>query len=125
MFELDYPWLLALLPLPLLVWWLLPSYKERKASLRIPFFQGVVRATGLEPARGGAVARRNVLQWILAPLAWTLLVLTIARPQFVEPPIERIESARDLMLAVDLNRVVQWYGWFLASQYHPGPDRRH
>ncbi len=103
MFELNYPWLLALLPLPLLVWWLLPPYKERKESLRIPFFEGVARAAGLEPARGGAVTRRNILQWILAPLAWALLVVAIARPQFVEPPIEKIESARDLMLAVDLS----------------------
>ena len=29
MFELAWPWMLALLPLPILVWWLLPPYRVR------------------------------------------------------------------------------------------------
>jgi Ca-activated chloride channel family protein len=40
---------------------------------------------------------------MIAPLAWILIVTAMARPQFVEPPIEKVESVRDLMLAVDLS----------------------
>jgi Ca-activated chloride channel family protein len=40
---------------------------------------------------------------LIAPLVWGLIVIALARPQFVEPPIERVESARDLLLAVDLS----------------------
>jgi len=102
-FEFDIPWAFALLPAPLLVWWLLPAYREQRESVRVPFFESVAAATGVEPTRGGVQARRNVLQWIVAPLAWILVVTALARPQYVEPPIEKIESARDLMLAVDLS----------------------
>jgi Ca-activated chloride channel family protein len=31
MFELAWPWMLALLPLPILAWWLLPPYRARQA----------------------------------------------------------------------------------------------
>jgi Ca-activated chloride channel family protein len=102
-FEFDFPWAFALLPAALLVWWLLPAYRERRESVRVPFFEKVAVATGTKPARGGVVMRRNVLQGLIAPLAWVLIVTALARPQYVEPPIEKIESARDLLLAVDLS----------------------
>ena len=50
------------------------------------------------------VPRSNWLQKLLAPLAWALIVLALARPQFVEPPIEKIQPARDLLLALDLSQ---------------------
>ncbi len=104
MYQLDLPWMLALLPLPLLVWWLLAPYREASASVRLPFFHEVASAAGLEPAAGAVVPRRNWLQWILAPLAWALIVLALARPQFVEPPMEKVLPARDLLLALDLSQ---------------------
>jgi Ca-activated chloride channel family protein len=102
-FEFDLPWAFALLPAPLLVWWLLPAYRERRESVRVPFFEGIATATGVAPRRGGVEAQRNVLQWIIAPLAWILVVAALAGPQYVEPPIERTEPVRDLMLALDLS----------------------
>ncbi|HYP86077.1 VWA domain-containing protein [Variovorax sp.] len=104
MYQLEYPWLLALLPLPLLVWWLMPAYREESASIRLPFFGEVARAAGLKPAAGAVVPRSNWLQKIVAPLAWALCVLALTRPQFVEPPLEKIQPARDLLLAIDLSQ---------------------
>lgn len=104
MYQLEYPWLLALLPLPLLVWWLMPPYREESASVRLPFFGEVASAAGLKPAPGAVVPRRHWLQKLLAPIAWALVVLALARPQFVEPPIEKIQPARDLLLALDLSQ---------------------
>ena len=103
MFELAYPWLLTLLPAPLFVWMLLPPHREVRDSLRIPFLEQVAHAAGASPASGGLVARRNVVQKFLLPLIWLLLLVAAARPQLVEPPISKVESARDLMLAVDLS----------------------
>ena len=103
MFEFDFIWAFALLPAPLIVWWLLPPYRERQESVRIPHFEQIAAAIGQRPVSGGVIMRRNILQGLLAPLAWILIVTAMARPQFVEPPIEKIESARDLMLAVDLS----------------------
>ena len=103
MFELSYPYMLLLLPAPLLVWRFLPPYRERETSVRVPFLEGLASATGVEPRKGGLVLRRNLLQKALAPVVWALIVVAVARPQLVEPPIVKTESARDLMLGVDLS----------------------
>lgn len=104
MYHLDLPWALLALPLPLLVWWLLPPYREQSASVRLAFFGDVARATGLAPEPGAVILRTNWLQKVLAPLGWGLIVLALARPQFVEPPIQKVQPARDLLLALDLSQ---------------------
>lgn len=104
MYQLEYPWLLALLPLPLLVWWLLPPYREQTASVRLAFFAEVARAAGLAPSPGAVVPKTNWLQKVLAPLCWALVVLALARPQFVDPPHQKVQPARDLLLALDLSQ---------------------
>lgn len=104
MYQLEYPWLLAVLPLPLLIWWLVPAYREETAAIRIPFFGEVADAAGVVPTQGSVVPRTNWAQRLLAPLCWFLIVLALARPQFVEPPITKTEPQRDLMLALDLSQ---------------------
>jgi len=103
MLEFQYVWLLVLLPAPILVWLLLPPYRERQESVRIPLFEQMAVSVGREPTRGAVVLRRNLLQWLVAPLAWVLILVALARPVWVEEPIQRIESARDLMIAIDLS----------------------
>jgi Ca-activated chloride channel homolog len=81
-YHLDLPWALLALPLPLLVWWLLPPYREQSASVRLAFFGDVAQATGLAPEPGAVILRTNWLQKVLAPIGWGLIVLALARPQF-------------------------------------------
>jgi len=107
MLAFDFPWAFAALPLPLLVWWLLPPYREVSRAVRVPFFEEAAHAAGLTPAPGAVVIKSNWAQKILAPLAWGLLVTAAANPQWIEPPIERVESARDLMLAIDLSQSME------------------
>jgi Ca-activated chloride channel homolog len=103
-YRLEYPWLLALLPLPLLVYWILPPYKEEQASLRLTFFNYITSAIGVEPQPGAVIPKTNWLQKVLAPLCWCLLTFALARPQFVEPPIQKIQPGRDLLLALDISQ---------------------
>lgn len=107
MYQLEYPWLLALLPLPLLIWWLVPPYREETAAVRIPFFGEVAEAAGVMPTQGSVVPRKNWMQRLLAPLCWLLILLALARPQYVEPPITKTEPQRDLMLALDLSQSME------------------
>jgi Ca-activated chloride channel family protein len=111
-FEFEYPWVLALLPAPALVWWLLPAYREQRESVRVPFFERIAAAIGRTPSRGGTLMRRNVLQWVIAPLAWGMVLVSVARPQYVEPPLERVEPTRDLLLAVDLSGSMEFPDMF-------------
>ena len=107
MYRLEYPWLLALLPLPFLIYWLLPPYKEEEDSLRITFFDYLTSAIGVTPEPGAVIPKTNWLQKILAPICWCFILLALARPQFVEPPIEKIQPGRDLMLALDISQSME------------------
>lgn len=96
MLHLAWPWVLAALPLPLLLHWLWPS-KKRVATgraLRVPFFSRV-------QARE-ASARRG-LSRILILMAWCALVVAAARPQWVNDPLAMPVTGRELLLAVDLS----------------------
>jgi Ca-activated chloride channel family protein len=102
-FELAYPWALLALPLPLLIWWLVPAHREKVSALRIPFFAETVEAVGAEAQSGAMVIRRRWLQRIAAGIVWCLLVLGLTKPQLIGDPIVRTEAARDVMLAIDLS----------------------
>ncbi|HGY9625883.1 VWA domain-containing protein [Pseudomonas juntendi] len=102
MWQLEYPWLLLLLPLPWLAWRYLATYRESRSALRVPFFAAMSRAVGQEP--GTARAGGGRWQLLLNLSVWVLLLVACARPVLVEKPIERERPVRDLMLAIDISQ---------------------
>jgi len=104
MWKFDFPWMFLLLPLPAFVWWLAPAWRAATSAIRMPFFHEMAQAAGEQPAPGGVRLRRNVVQRVMMPVLWILLVIASAKPVFVEPPVTRDEPARDLMLAIDLSQ---------------------
>ena len=103
MIELAHPWAFVLLPLPLLVWWLSPPHRERISALRVPFFDVIADASGETPRGGATVIRRRPLQVMAALLIWLCLVAAVAKPEWLDPPIEKTEAARDVILAADIS----------------------
>ena len=103
MFEFEWPWAFALLPLPLLVWWLMPVYQRQQTSVHVPFFDRLANATGQTPQPGAVVLRRRAIQMIPAALVWVLIVAALARPERVGDAVTHEVSARDLILAVDIS----------------------
>ena len=105
MWQLDYPWLLLMLPLPWLAYRYLPEYREARSAVRVPFFASLSQAVGQTPAVSGIRTIR--LQLLLNLLVWALLMLAIARPVWIEKPIERQQPVRDLMLAIDISQSME------------------
>jgi len=103
MLEFEWPWAFALLPLPLLVWWLMPAYQRQQTSVHVPFFDRLADATGQTPQPGAVVLRRRAIQMIAAALVWVLIVAALARPERVGDAVTHEVSARDLILAVDIS----------------------
>ena len=118
MLVFEYPWLALLLPLPLLLWWLLPPYRESKAAVRMPFFDQLAAASGTKPGPGSVVLRTNLLQKFLAPLVWVLLVAAMARPEWVDDPIRKVQPLRDILLLDDISQSME------ARDYHDPSGKR-
>src|SRR5690349_9092527 len=77
MLEFEWPWAFLLLPLPLVVWWLLPAFRDQQTSVHVPFFDRLAEATGQTPQPGAVVLRRRAIQMISATVIWLLLVTAL------------------------------------------------
>lgn len=102
MWQLNYPWLLLLLPLPLLGYHRLPPWQDAHSAVRMPFFDEISQATGQRPDLLGT--RHDHWQLALHIMVWCMLCIAVARPVEVEPPIEHQQPVRALMLAIDISQ---------------------
>lgn len=105
MWQFDYLWVFTLLPLPLLARYALPAYHEARNAVRVPFFSALSAALNLSTVQAGV--RQNSLQLLLNLLVWCLLLAALARPVWVEPPIQQDQPSRDLLLAIDISLSMQ------------------
>lgn len=103
MLTLAHPWLLILLPAPLLIWRFFPPHREQVPAIRIPFFRRMTEETGIEASAGSGILERERLQMGAAILIWCLLIVALARPERLGEPIVIETSARDIVIALDIS----------------------
>ncbi len=103
MIHFAWPWVFALLPLPYLIYRLLPAAKTTESpALWVPIIAPFSDAKTKRPTPS-----RRWWQLALALLCWLLLLSAAARPQWLGQTVELPMVGRDLMLAVDLSGSMQ------------------
>lgn len=91
-----WPWMLLVMPLPLLLRWLWPAMPDEEVpALRLP------QAVSLSVVPGVSRMRHGVNAGLF--IAWLLLCIAAARPQTLGPIQAPPQTGRDLMLAVDIS----------------------
>ena len=99
MLQIEWPLVLLLIPLPLMVYYGLPAKKTaRESALWVPFIEDFK----LSQQPGQWRIRLPWLKW-LSLLAWCLAVFAASRPQWIGEAVNINISGRDLMIAVDLS----------------------
>jgi len=112
MIYFDWPWVAALLPLPLIIRFLSePVEAVNEAALRVPFLHEFSTQTNNEYHID--VKRRL---FCLALVAWCLLISAGMRPQWLGDFIDIPVSGRDLMLAVDLSGSMEQEDFIIKDQ---------
>lgn len=101
MFSFSYPWLFLLLPLPWLVRRLLPPRDVGRVAVRVPFGDRLNDALHSHGLAQEATQRSRRL--VVPIILWLLVLCSLARPQWVEPPIVKELPTRDMLLLVDLS----------------------
>jgi Ca-activated chloride channel family protein len=99
MLTLEFLWIFALLPLPLLIRLLWPTAARQDAALLVPFFNDLQQIDSPQNSRMGSSKINLGLLWLI----WVLLLLSCARPTWIGEPINLPASGRDLLLAVDIS----------------------
>ena len=100
MLTLAHSWVFWLAPLPLVIRWLVPPKVRSRPAIRVPFLSRLLTARGRTES---PVSRENRISLLSLILVWLLTLTALARPQWLEPPIERSLPTRDLLLLVDLS----------------------
>lgn len=98
MIDLSDPLFLILLPLPYLVYRLLPPVRDVGAVLSVPeeIGRGII-------ARAGPTGVASARRWLLPGLIWLLLIVALAGPRQLTPVAALKVSGRDLAIAIDLS----------------------
>ena len=102
-FEIAYVWIFWLLPLPLLIYVVLPALRLKSSSLRLPDFKKAQKYTGEKPRKSALVRRRNIVQWFGLSLIWVLTLGALSSPQLVEEPRLKIKTSRNFLIVSDIS----------------------
>lgn len=97
MFDLQWPWLLVLAPLPFIMH-LFPAKQQQDPALRVPFFQLVK-----DMQRQQNYSRKAHKHYLALWAIWLCCLIAAANPQWVGEPISMPSSGRDLLIAVDIS----------------------
>ena len=97
MFSIAWPWMLALLPLPIVTYLFVPPFRSSQSALRVPFYEPISKIAE------DRLQSSSAFRLICMTLIWIFLVLASARPQWIGEPQSIPVTGRDLMLAVDIS----------------------
>lgn len=99
MLVLALPWVLLLLPLPLLLWYGLPPVSACvSTALKVPFFQSMQHLVADEKR---LISKRHTLMGLC--LCWGCFIMALAGPRWVGPPRPLARESYNIMLALDIS----------------------
>lgn len=101
MISFAWPWLLTIIPLPLLVYWLPKKQKNRaSAALIVPTLLSNSTVTT-------QTQENKKAPLIMLSLCWLLAVLALSQPQWLGDAVDIPTEGREMMIAVDLSGSMQ------------------
>lgn len=113
-FQFDWPWLFILLPLPMLIYWLVPKAQQSTPqAIKMPLYASMRNGFGQLNQNSSGIGQWRV--W-LAALIWLLAVTAAARPQSIGEPVALPMQGRNLMLAVDISGSMQEVDMVIGKQ---------
>ncbi|AGA80758.1 VWA domain-containing protein [Echinicola vietnamensis] len=115
-FEIAYPWVFWLFPLPLLLFWLLPPLRMRSAALLFPGYQRALDYTGGKPRKSALVKRRNFFNWLALILIWGLFLAALSSPQLVGEPKMKVKTSRNFLITADISFSMAQKDWEVDGQ---------
>ncbi|EHR0757720.1 TPA: VWA domain-containing protein [Vibrio parahaemolyticus] len=102
-FEFAHPMWFLILPLPLVVYYLVPAYRTKQMAIKVPFFSQLVEAIGETPSEGASQLTPSWWQRATLILSWLLVVCAMAKPTVLGEPQVRESLGRNVMVVVDLS----------------------
>jgi Ca-activated chloride channel family protein len=104
------------LPLPILVYFILPPLRMKSASLFFPNFKKAQLISGEKPRKSALVKRRNFFVWLGMMLIWICLLGTLSSPQLVGKPELKVKTSRNFLIVADISFSMAQKDWVVDGK---------
>ncbi len=115
-FNILHTWVLVLLPLPLLVYFLLPALKLRGASLFLPTYKKALTYTNIKPRKSALIKRRNGFVWVLLYFCWVLFTAALSGPHLIGKPEVEVKTSRNFLIVADISFSMAQKDWTVEGK---------
>ncbi|MGC3946511.1 MAG: VWA domain-containing protein [Chryseolinea sp.] len=115
-FEIAYKWVFFLLPVPILVYALLPSLRKRRLGLIIPSFMRAANLSDQKPVKSAWITRRNIFGWLILTLCWISLLAAASSPRLVGEPEKKTKLVRSFLIAADISFSMAERDWVVDGK---------
>lgn len=102
MFEFSYPWVFLLIILPFIIHRLPWAYFSKRAALRISFKEDIDAIVQSQSTVNG-ISRASFWQKVLLGSLYILVLIALAKPQYIAEPVSKEISQREVLIAIDLS----------------------
>ncbi|MDC0864763.1 VWA domain-containing protein [Rickettsiaceae bacterium] len=109
MFTFAWPWMISLLPIPVIAWYFLPQDRnansDRSPEILFPYVNRIAKAF----SKNQISTTDKFKEWfvILLSLLWFFLVLALMQPQWLDHMEYNRQKGYDIMLAVDISNSME------------------
>jgi len=115
-FHILYPYVAFLVPLPIIIYWVLPAIKNRTSSLVYPYFQRTAKVSKNKPQKAAYIKKKSWFSFLILYSIWLLLLATLAAPELVGKPEKTIKTSRNFLILADLSFSMAANDWVLDSK---------
>ncbi|MGL1889471.1 MAG: VWA domain-containing protein [Reichenbachiella sp.] len=116
MFEIGFPWVFWLAPLPIVVFLILPSLKTKMSGLIFPNIQSAAGVANTKLRKGAWISKRNFFQWMMLLLIWACFLGALSSPQLVGEPQVKVKTARSFVIAADISFSMATRDWVVDGK---------
>lgn len=114
--EIAHLWIFGILPLPLLIYLLLPPKRIRSASLKVPNLAKTQEYTGETLHRSALIKKKGWLSYLGLSMIWCLLVVALSSPQLVAEPEMKVKTSRNFLIVADISFSMAQTDWISEGQ---------
>ncbi len=115
--EIAYKWIWLLLPLPLLVFAILPPLRRRRTALVAPFIQRAAAISGTKPGPAAWITRKSIWAYMVLALCWICLLAAASSPRYVSKPGKRPKTVRSFLIAADISVSMAQNDWVVHNRH--------
>ncbi|OIQ28505.1 MAG: magnesium chelatase [Bacteroidetes bacterium MedPE-SWsnd-G2] len=115
-FEIANMWVFFLIPLPLIIYFLLPPVRQKSSALITPNLAKAAEYTGEKPRTSALVKRKNAVLWLGLILIWIFIIGALSSPRLVAKPEMKVKTSRNFLIAADISFSMAEKDWLVNNK---------